>query len=359
MRIVDSGICAGKFITAALLFFASSANAQNISYNLDRPFGGGWITGTIETDGTIGSLSPGNIVNWSFVAFDGTDEVSISSATGGFLHGNAWSYLTATSTDLSFDFDGALADSSVEFISFVDEDTQVPETSSYNLLGNFLGPIEQIVHQFGIPPNNGGHVVNSQARQGNIVIAQTNNKSAVDCRAPSVSLGEVMAGFQSGFTAGSHTKIGPAGDYMLGLFGEDRRGFIVPESIDLSYQCENDFILISGFVGAAIRSASGLSIRSPKEAIDRVMSGLDGLIVSQRFEVDGVLIEHTNTPAKIGSLPSGTTLAVISSGIIIEPYSLAEGWHVAEIVYGFDFDGDEMPDFDYVVAATFRINAVN
>lgn len=357
MRIGESGNSVVKIMTAALLFFALSANAQNISYNVDRAFGGGWITGTIETDGTLGTLGPGNIVNWSFVAFDGTDEVAISSATGGFLNGNAWRYLTATSTNLSFDFDGALADPSVELISFVDEDPQVPETSSYNLLGNFLGPIEQIVHQFGVPPNNGGHVVNSPARQGKIEIARTDKGPAVDCGAPSVTLGEVMAGFQSGFTAGSHTEIGPAGDYMLGLFGEDRRGFIVPESIDLSYQCENDFILVSGFIGAAITSASGVSIRSPKEAIDRVMSGFNGQIVGQRFEVDGVLLEHMNTPAKIGSLPSGTTLAVMSSGIIIEPYSLAPGWHVANIAYEFDTTGDGIPDFDYLVAATFRINA--
>jgi hypothetical protein len=359
MRIGDSGILSGKIMTAALLFFALGANAQNISYNVDRAFGGGWITGTIETDGTLGSLSPGNIVNWSFVAFDGMDEVSISSATGGFLQGDAWSYLTATATDLSFNFDGAMADPAVELIAFVDGDEQVPETSSYNLLGNFVGPIEQIVHQFGIPPNNGGHVANSQNRQGITVIARTDNGATVDCGAPSVSMGEVMAGFQSGFTAGSHTEIGPAGDYMLGLFGEDRRGFVIPESIESSQQCENDFILISGFFGSAITSASGISIRSPKEAIDRVMSGFNGLYVGQRFEVDGVLIEHMNTPAKIGSLPSGTTLAAMSSGIIIEPYSLAQGWHVAKIIYEIDVTGDGIADFEDAVVAAFRINAAN
>lgn len=359
INIANTRISIGKFITAALLFSAVNANAQNITYNVDRGFGGGWITGTIETDGHLGSLSPDNIVSWSFVAFDGTDEVSISSATGGFLNGTAWSYLTATSTDLSFDFDGALADPdpSVEFISFVDGNEQVPETSSYNLLGNFLGPIEQIVHQFGVPPENGGHVVNSQDRQGSVVIARTENQSAVNCGAPVVSLGEVMAGFQAGFTAGSHTEFGPAGDYMLGLFGEDRRGFMIPESIDLSNQCENDFILVSGFIGTLITRASGVSVRSPKEAIDRVNSGFNGRIVGQRFEVDGVLIEHMNTPAKIGSLPSGATLAVMSSGIIIEPYSLAQGWHIASIAYELDTTGDGMPDSEDVVSTVFRINA--
>ena len=146
---------------------------------------------------------------------------------------------------------------------------------------------------------------------------------------------------------------------MLGLFGEDRRGFIIPESINLSYQCENDFILISGFLGAAITSASGFSFRSPKEAIDRVMSGFNGRYVGQRFEVDGVLIDHMNTPAKIGSLPSGTTLAAMSSGIIIEPYSLDQGWHVVKIVYEIDHTGDGIADFEHAEAATFRINAAN
>lgn len=359
MRTGFSGVAAGKFLTVAVLFLGLSANAQNISYEVDRAFGGGWITGTIETKGTLGPLSTGDIVSWSFDAYDGTDRVSISSATGGFLNGTAWAYLSATPDELSFDFDGALADQSVEFISFVDENPEVPETSSYNLLGNFLGPIEQIVHQFGVPPDNDGHVANSADRQGVVVIARTGSGPTVDCGSPSVGLGEVMAGFQSGFTAGSYTEIGPAGDFILGFQGEDIRGFIVPENTETSHQCENDFILVSGYIGAPITTASGISVRTPKEAIDRVTSGFNGVIVGQRFEVDGVLFEHMNTPAKIGSLPSGTTLAVMTSGIVIEPYSLDVGWHVADIVYELDFTGDGIPDFDYKVATAFKINAVD
>ena len=358
MRTGVSGLFTGRLVAASLLFFTMCANAQNISYNVDRGFNGGWITGTIETNGTLGPLGSSDIISWSFDAYDGTDQVSFSSVEG-FPQGDAWHYLTATATELSFDFDGALADPTVELIAFVGGDPQVPETSSYNLLGNFLGPIEQIVHQFGVPPENGGHVANSQPREGSVVIAQTEDGPAADCGAPLVSRGEVMAGFQSGFTAGSHTETGPARDFMLGFSGEDRRGFIVPENIDFSDQCENDFILISGYVGVFITNRFGESIRSPKEAIDRVNSGLDGLVVSQRFAVDGVQIEHMNTPAKIGSLLSGRTLAVMSSGIIVEPYSLAQGWHTADIVYELDFSGDGIPDFDYKVSTTFRINAAN
>lgn len=348
----------GGITAAACLLFANGANAQNVTYHVDRAFGGGYdnnyghISGTIETDGALGPLDAGNIVSWSFEAFDGTDVVSISSATG-FLQGEAWNYLSASDTELTFDFDGALGSGLAQsYISFHGGDAN--NSIDYNLLGNFVGKVEQIVHQFGTPPANGEHRVDSVERS--VETIGWVNRPSSDCSAPAVSLGEAMAGFQSGFTAGSHTATGPAGDYMLGVFGEDRRGFIVPESIDESQQCENDYLVVSGFIGARIKTASGDTVRTPKEAIDLVASGYDGLFVGKRIEIDGVLVEHMNTAPKIGAFPNGTTFAVISSGIIIEPYLLSQGWHLAEVIYELDFDRDGNPDSEWPFAASFKIN---
>ncbi len=157
--------CILKLATVGLLFWSLGSQAQ-IVYQVDRIVGAGTIMGTIETDGTLGPLSTANIVSWSFDAFDGADNVSISFGAG-FLQGDAWSYLSATSSQLSFDFDGASADSSVEGISFHGEDSPQTFSFDYNLLGNIVGQVEQLVHQFGAGEE---HRVDSPTRLGQVVI---------------------------------------------------------------------------------------------------------------------------------------------------------------------------------------------
>jgi len=354
---ISKGFC-GRILTAALMFFTFSAHAQNITYQVDRAFGGGTIVGTIETDGKLGPLSKGNIVAWSFEAFDSVDTYQFSSATG-FLQGDAWGYLSATPTQLIFDFDAVNASGlTAKLISFHGGDG-VNNSYDYNLVGNLPYVIkgEQIIHQFTTPTGNDGHSAQSPERFDGEVIAWV-DRPTMDCSAPTVSLGEVMAGFQAGLTAGSHTEFGPAGDMFLSASGEDRRGFIVPEGLATSMQCENDFILISSYAGSTIKLPDGTTVRTPKEAIDSVNAGLDGFIVSQRIEVDDVLIDHMNTAAKIGNLPSGRRAAIITSGIIIEPYTLESGLHTASVVYSLDFQPrDGVPDFDYVLTTSFWINA--
>jgi hypothetical protein len=342
-----------KLVTVTLLLCSFGAQAQNIVYQVDRAFDGGVVIGSIETDGTLGTLGSGNIESWSFEAYDGADVVSISSASGG-LQGNAWKYLTATSTSLSFDFDGAGADDAAELIAFVGFDGSVPFTASYNLLGNFVGKVEQFIHQFGTPSGNGEHGIGSLPREGSVVIARSDQPLA-DCSDPSVSLGEVLAGFQAGFTAGSHTDVGPVGEYFIALGGEDSRGFIVPEEIDSSRQCANDFILVSGFIGVPFARRDGTTL-TPKEALDLAASGGNGFFAAQRFEVDGVLIEHMNTTAKLASLPDGRRAAIVTSGIVLEPYSHGAGVHTATITYDLDFNRDGIVDREVPFRATFTIS---
>ncbi len=92
-------------IWIAAAFAATPARA--IVYNLNTDFGGGaTATGFIETDGTLGVLATGNIVDWS-VTLTATNLFGGSPATFGFVGGLtivAGSGLTATATDLLFDF---------------------------------------------------------------------------------------------------------------------------------------------------------------------------------------------------------------------------------------------------------------
>ena len=99
----------------AILLFSSLACA-NIIYSVNRTVGAGSVVGTVETDGTLGILSEVNIVDWTFtlssafltggspdvIAKTGFQTTSTTSEVGGFL--------SATASDLTFDFSGTPAD---------------------------------------------------------------------------------------------------------------------------------------------------------------------------------------------------------------------------------------------------------
>jgi hypothetical protein len=366
-----------RLAAAGLLLCSLGAQAENIVYQVDRVFGGATVFGTIETDGTIGPLAPENIKSWSLQADDGSGEhapITIGSATGGGLTGdnNGWSFFSATSSELVFDFDGAYAVGPIQGVQFFGGGADFSVNYAFGAGAEFgFGKKENLVHFFDIPPVIGLSHYAEALRTGTVIIARV-DIPVVDCSAPAVSLGEVMAGFQSGFVAGTHNEYGPAGDYFLAANGEDRRGFVVPEGlvendVGRSAQCENDFILISGFAGSTIEFPDGTKVRTPKDAIDIVNAGLDGFIVYQRFELDRVLVEQMNTAPKIGYMPNGRRAAIIASGIIIEPYSLSQGNHSAVVTYGLDFDCrlsrggvcDGIADFDLVYSAPFFVNPAN
>ena len=98
--------------TLCLTLWAATANAAFI-YHIDRSIGegtdlAGTVTGFIETDGTIGTLSKGNILGWSITLASsnlvGLSETFKSEDDSGnlFLQGDA---VSADSTALWYDFD--------------------------------------------------------------------------------------------------------------------------------------------------------------------------------------------------------------------------------------------------------------
>ena len=96
-------------LAAALAFLTTSASA--ITYTLDVDFGGGaFLTGTIETDGTLGAFDGvSEFVAWSFTVSDGVEIGDIVGDASGNNYvysdsssgGSPWH---ATETSLSFDF---------------------------------------------------------------------------------------------------------------------------------------------------------------------------------------------------------------------------------------------------------------
>ena len=95
----------------ALLFVAATlASASNITYNVNRTIGTGTVTGFIQTDGTVGTLTLANVTDWSLALFT---PVQGSFSLFGPSSGNnsvVWSTggdISATSTQLLFDFSGS------------------------------------------------------------------------------------------------------------------------------------------------------------------------------------------------------------------------------------------------------------
>ena len=83
------------------------AQAMSIVYDVNRTIGGGSVLGTITTDGTLGTLSTGNIIGYSLLLNDGTDSFTISTTTGGGVDRRGASQLSATSSELLFNFAAA------------------------------------------------------------------------------------------------------------------------------------------------------------------------------------------------------------------------------------------------------------
>lgn len=88
-------------LAAALL--AGTATAANITYAVNDfvgPFG--HLTGTVVTDGTIGTLSGSNFLSWTFnVQGNGATDVLTNANSNVFLSGSSTS---ATASNILFDF---------------------------------------------------------------------------------------------------------------------------------------------------------------------------------------------------------------------------------------------------------------
>ena len=112
----------------ALLLFSTTTQAQTV-YHIDRILGPGTVKGTITVDDNAipGPIGREDIISWSFETNDGLSDpppahgpIIISSAGIGGMEGNAWPYLSATESELLFDFEGAFNDPNVYGIGFND-----------------------------------------------------------------------------------------------------------------------------------------------------------------------------------------------------------------------------------------------
>jgi hypothetical protein len=97
------------FTTALSLVVLSASVGQAATFNVSRSIGSGGVTGTINTDNTIGTLSQSNITNWNLLLNDGTGTFNLLGPLSGansqlLIQGSSFS---ATTTDLLFNFSGS------------------------------------------------------------------------------------------------------------------------------------------------------------------------------------------------------------------------------------------------------------
>ena len=60
-----------QFSLVLLALGAASVCNADIEYNTSQTIGAGGVTGFIETDGTIGTLNTGNILDWDLLVNTG------------------------------------------------------------------------------------------------------------------------------------------------------------------------------------------------------------------------------------------------------------------------------------------------
>jgi hypothetical protein len=115
---VGSHLPVSSRLIIGVLTLASCAWAGTITYNVNLSVGtNAAVTGTIVTDGTIGTLALANVVSWDLTITDGTNHMTaiLTPADSSIQNSNGNpSDLAATSTHLTYNF----SDPSEEELAF-------------------------------------------------------------------------------------------------------------------------------------------------------------------------------------------------------------------------------------------------
>jgi hypothetical protein len=95
-------------ILVAMLFLVGVSTASPITYSVNRTIAAGSLTGTIQTDGTVGVLTAANITDWNLTLNDGISTFILTGPASGnnshvFIVGND---VSATAAALLFNFSG-------------------------------------------------------------------------------------------------------------------------------------------------------------------------------------------------------------------------------------------------------------
>jgi hypothetical protein len=113
MRIPRPTLAAGALLSL-VLGAGSPCSAASITYDINQTIGAGGVTGSIVTDGKIGTLVQSDIVDWNLLLNDGTNTRRLLGPLSGsnsvvFLEYFTTPNLSATETQLLFNFSASNA----------------------------------------------------------------------------------------------------------------------------------------------------------------------------------------------------------------------------------------------------------
>jgi hypothetical protein len=100
---------AGVAFTLLMLSISLVSSASPITYSVNRTVGIGSVTGSIQTDGTLGVLTAASITDWDLHLTDGTNTFELTGPLSGndsvvFIQGTD---VSATATQLLYNFSAA------------------------------------------------------------------------------------------------------------------------------------------------------------------------------------------------------------------------------------------------------------
>jgi PEP-CTERM motif len=124
-----------------MVFFCGPATwAGDISYNVNFTVGAGSVHGFIQTNGAVGTLSVGDIVNWNLLLNDGVSSFDLMGTSNSALDLGGTGF-SATTTNLLFNFSSAsfvlfqnpAISSGINFLCFEGREPCSGNPSSINL----------------------------------------------------------------------------------------------------------------------------------------------------------------------------------------------------------------------------------
>jgi hypothetical protein len=136
--------------------------AANITYTLNEAVGAGSVTGFITTDGTIGTLAAGNILDWNLILNDGTNPTFdlLGPLSGNNSGASVSADLSATATQLLYNFSGVLGNFFLQSPSPASGGPFVGYSSNFDCTGTGQGPTNGVC--LSVLPVSGGIFPNLQ-----------------------------------------------------------------------------------------------------------------------------------------------------------------------------------------------------
>lgn len=172
-----------KYLFVASLLALGAGNAQAITYVGTRTVGDSIAQLSITTDDTIGTLARGNVYSWSITVTNGARTATIwfdgDSEDGNSRLDFSGSALSATATDLKFNFDAAAN----SYLAFAINDASTPIEAYGSLWSvqtsgattSFLRPEEVI--RLGFVDSN--PIYRNENRSGLVTLASIGGAGAV------------------------------------------------------------------------------------------------------------------------------------------------------------------------------------